>query len=136
MIAYRSMRRGFRSIFDAIILRTHASLPPSSLHNVRIPRNFVNDYTVLRFSHYLSTKVTPSKPRLSNPNLRPLFHFSPPENLHIVPGLLSPSSSPAKHTGLRSLSLAPIDETTASASIKHIMLRLGVRISPNNRHPK
>ncbi|KJA24611.1 hypothetical protein HYPSUDRAFT_200480 [Hypholoma sublateritium FD-334 SS-4] len=79
------------------------------------------------------TKATPSKPRPSNLNLRPLSLT--PENLQTAPGLPSPSPSPNPRTGLRSLSLAPIDDTTASTTVKQSRRASLVISPPPSRRP-
>ena len=81
------------------------------------------------------TKATPSKPRPSNLNLRPLSLT--PENLQSAPGLPSPSPSPSPNprTGLRSLSLAPTDDTTASTTVKQSRRASLVISPPPSRRP-
>ncbi|KAF9482007.1 hypothetical protein BDN70DRAFT_930413 [Pholiota conissans] len=63
------------------------------------------------------TKPTPSKPRPSNLNLRPLSLT--PDNLIIAPNFPSPSPTPSPRSGLRSLSLTPsssIDESSTNGN--------------------
>ncbi|KAF8974702.1 hypothetical protein BDZ97DRAFT_1900273 [Flammula alnicola] len=74
------------------------------------------------------TKATPSKPRPSNLNLRPLSLT--PENLTITPSLPSPSPTPSPRTGLRSLSLSPSPSVDESSSNAKQSRRTSLVISP------